>query len=267
MRFRTVTAFLFTLPFAVCAAADTFSDLTGHMSLARDGNVIVATSAPPEAAAALARRISAYDSEIRRRYFPSLDDRPVRFIISDDTSELERLVGEPPAGTSAMSVHVYGYYLRDERIVVASTAHGDGAVLRELTRALVHADNPDTPHWFETAMASLYESSDTRTAAPTPILDDRMAQIAVDEDLDYDVFAGICDCYQLTAEQLALMRLLLVFLHQRDELASLYEVVELKGRYVTLLESLDAMRFDREAWKAYASQSVEAFWKSRDGNS
>lgn len=267
MRFRTITAFVLTLPFAVCAAADAFSDLTGHMSLARHGNVIVATNAPPEEAAAYARRISAYDSQIRRRYFPSLDDRPVRFIIGDDTSQLVRLVGEPPPGTSAPSADAYGYYRRNDRIIVASTAHGDGAVLRELTRALVHADNPDAPHWFETAMASLYESRDIHAAALTPILDDRMAQIAVDEDLDYDVFAGICDCYQLTTEQLALMRLLLVFLHQRDELTSLYEAVELKGRYVTLLQSLDAMRFDRAAWKAYARQSVEAFWKSRDGNS
>ena len=189
----------------------------------------------------------------------------MRFVVGDERVDLEKLAGAPTAGAQAPAP--FGYYLRDDRIVVASIARGDGGVLRELTRALLVDDNPDAPLWFETAMASLYESSEGHGAELAPILDERMAQIGADTDLGYDVFAGICDCYPASPEQLALMRLLLVHLHERGELASLYEVIERKGRYVTLLESLDAMGFDRAAWKRYAEQSVRSFRKARAGSS
>ena len=267
MRFWASSLLLLALSSAVRAAPDAFEELSERMSLARHGNVIVATSASAETADAYARRFSAYDAEIRARYFSSLDDRPIRFIVDEDASRLDRLGAEPAAEQGEPTVEPSAYYHRQDRIVVVSAAHDDAAVRRELTRALLHADNPDAPHWFETAMASLYESSNVHGSALTPVLDDRMARIAADEDLDYDVFAGICDCYQITPEQLALMRLLLVFLHERGQLTKLYEVIEDKGRYVTLLEALDAMSFDGEAWRRYAEENVQAFWKSRDGGS
>lgn len=54
---------------------------------------------------------------------------------------------------------------------------------------------------------------------------------------------------------------------EHDRLASLYEVVKGKGPYLTLLESLDAMGFDREACKTYAEHTVRAFWKARNQDS
>lgn len=240
----------------VCVAADTFDALGKNMSVARHGDVVVATAASPERAARLAHRISAYDREIRRRHFPSLEHRPVHFVVGDDISQLTRLTPDAISNPVASTSGPFGYYLREQRIVVASTARGDGAVLRELMRAHVDSDNPNAPRWFETAMASLYESSVGEGAALTPVLDERLVEIAADQDLDYDVFAGICDCYPLTQEQRALVRLLVVYLYGRDELGTLYEVVARKGPYITLLESLDAMRFDRRAWKAYAQRRL-----------
>lgn len=268
MRLAFAAVSLLTLTcVAGAAAADTFGALTEHMTVVRHGNVVVATRDPPETAGSHARRISAYDVEIRRRYFASLEDRPIRFIIGDDASELQALAAAPISGVNEASADAFGYYRSNDRIIVASTADGYGAVLRELMRALLEADNPDAPHWFETAMASLYESSRGQGAALAPALDERMARIAVDEDLDFDVFAGICDCYPLTPQQRALMRLLVVHLHERGELGSLIEAVERKGKYVTLLECLDAMNFDRQAWKTYAERSVRDFWKARDESS
>ena len=59
--------------------------------------------------------------------------------------------------------------------------------------ALVQDDNPHAPRWFEETMVTRYESNDWRADRPTPILDQRMQLISPDEDLSYDVFAGICD--------------------------------------------------------------------------
>ena len=265
MRSMTAAATLLTLSWTAAAAADAFDELARNLTIARHGNVIVASAVPPETAAALARRISAYEIEIRRRHFPTLEARPIRFVVGENRADLEALAEAPAPG--ARTPDPFGYYRRDGRIVVASTAHGDGALLRELTRALLVDDNPHAPEWFETAMASLYESSEGHGAALAAVLDRRMAHIGADTELDADVFAGICDCYPASDEQLALMRLLLMHLYARGELASLQEVIERKGQYVTLLESLDAMGFDGAAWKRYAEQRVRTFRESGETSS
>ena len=80
-----------------------------------------------------------------------------------------------------------------------------------------------------------------------------------DEELNYDVFAGICDCSQVSAEQLTLMRLLLVYLDNRDRLRELLATVAALGQYTTLLQALEHMDFDGPGWKAFAERSVRDY--------
>jgi hypothetical protein len=152
-----------------------------------------------------------------------------------------------------------GFYHREDRLILVSTVDGDASLRRQLMRAVVLDDNPDAPRWFEQAAATLYESSEWRSGRLTPILDRHMQNIAPDEDLSYDVFAGVCDCSAISTEQLALIRLLLIFLEQRDELKTLHAAIKNRGRYTTLLEALDSMDFDRGAWKEFAEGSVRAY--------
>lgn len=244
------------------AVAHIGSRLPRGMSVATHGRFVVAASGPVAKTRERARRIDAYDAEIRRHYFPRLDSTPMLVIVADQSSDLVRLAKElypdmtfPPGPTPA-------FYHRSDRLIVASAELGDGAVLRELTRALVQSDNPDAPRWFEDAMATLYETSEWRMGRLTPLLDWRMARIPADEDLAYDIFAGICDCSEVTAEQLALIRLLLVYLHERGRLAVLYDAIGRHGRYVTLLQALEVIDLDRDAWKAYAERRVREFRSS-----
>lgn len=239
------------------------SRLPSQMSVAVHDHFIVAAAGSMEQTLQHARSLAAYDAEIRRRYFPNLARRRMLVIISDESSELERLTSDLYPDISFPEGFASGYYHRDDRLILASVEAGDGVLLRELTRAHVQDDNPNVPRWFEDAMVTLYESSEWRTGRLTPMLDARMAQISPDEDLTYDIFAGICDCSEVTAEQIALIRLLLIHLHEHGQLTSLYNAIRRQGRYVTLLQALDAMNFDREAWKAYAERSVQALPNSR----
>lgn len=239
------------------------SRLTSRMSVAVHGDFVVAASDSMAGTLQKARRIAAYDAEIRRRYFPALDHRRMLVIIGDDAFELQRLTNDLYPNMTLPNRAASGFYHHTDRLILASAEFGDGALRRELTRALVQDDNPSIPRWFEDAMATLYESSEWRTSRLTPMLDGRMAQIAPQEDLAYDVFAGICDCSEVTAEQLALIRLLLVHLHERGELVSLYDAIKRQGQYVTLLQALEAIDLDERAWKAYAERHVREFWKMR----
>lgn len=209
------------------------------------------------------RRIVGYEAQIRRRHFPTLEARRMLVILGDDASTLQRLAKALYPANVASGIPSTGFYHAKDRLILTTTADGDAALLRALMRALVLDDNPDAPDWFVEAMATLYESRDESADRLAPALDGRMALIAPDEDLDYDVFAGICDCAALTAEQHALIRLLLVYLDERDRLAALSRAVREQGRYTTLLQALEAMDLDREAWRTFAERRVRAWWKAR----
>jgi hypothetical protein len=84
------------------------------------------------------------------------------------------------------------------------------------------------------------------------------------ETLADDAFAGICDCSAVSAEQLALIRLLLIFLDERDQLAALYDAVKAQGQYTTLLQALEAVPLDREEWKQFAEHNIRAYSRSSD---
>jgi hypothetical protein len=237
--------------------------LPSDMSVATYEHFVVAASGPVEETIEKGRLIAGHDAQIRRRYFPDLEPRHILVILGDDATALQELARILYPEIAESSLPPSGFYHPKDRLILATTTDGYRAIMHALMQGLVQDDNPDAPRWFAQAMATLYESSDMRADRLTPILDERMGLIAPDEDLAYDVFAGICDCSAVTAEQLALIRLLLVYLEGRDQLTELYAAIKQQGQYTTLLQALETMDLDREAWKAFAERRVHAYWKSR----
>lgn len=227
-------------------------------SVAVEGYFIVASSRSRAETMRLARRIAAYDAAMRRQHFPHLDKRRTLVILAENRAEMERMAKTLYPALSVSSLPATGFYHREDRLILASIDTGDGAVVHALMHALVQDDNPDAPTWFEEAMATLYEDGEWTDDRLTPVLDERMRLIPPDEDLDYGVFAGICDCSPVSAEQLALIRLLLVYLDENDRLNALYDVIEQRGKYTTLLQAIEAIDFDARAWQRYAERSVDA---------
>lgn len=229
------------------------------MSVVDADTLVVAAPGSVAAATKAAERIAMLDAKLRRRVFPELEPRPIVVVLANDDAALRR-IAEPlyPAITGRV-LPAGGFYHPIDRVMIVETADGDGPLLRELTRAHVRNDIPGAPHWFGQALTSLYESAEQREDRLVPLLDRRMDDIPADEDLSYDVFAGICDCAQASAGQVALMRLLLVFLDSRDQLPDLMTSVAALGKYSTLLQVLDHMGFDGPAWQAFAERSVRDY--------
>jgi hypothetical protein len=232
--------------------------LPSNLSVAAQEHIIVAAPGATQDAARQARRIADYEEYMRQRSFPDLRARRILVVLGESPPAYRRLAKTLYPGLSDAKIPSSGFYHSRDRLILVTTENDPGAVLRQLMRALVRDDNPEAPYWFEEAAATLYESSEWRANRLTPLLNQRMKHIAPDEDLSYDVFAGICDCSPVSPEQLALMRLLLVFLEERDELADLHTAVKRQGRFTTLLEALQAMQFDRSAWKEFAEQRARS---------
>jgi hypothetical protein len=230
--------------------------LPPHMSVVSDGHLVIAASGSMQDTMRQGRRLADYEAHMRRRSFPGLEPRPTVVILGENTPALQRLAKTLYPALSESEIASSGFYHPRDRLILVTTGNGFGAVLHLLMLALVRDDNPNAPHWFEQAAATLYESSEWRGKRLMPVLDQRMKLIAPDEDLSYDVFAGICDCSPVSAEQLALMRLLLVYFEQRDELIDLHAAIKKQGQYTTLLQALETMDFDGTAWKKFAEHSV-----------
>ena len=234
------------------------SRLRSDMSVALRGRLVIAARDTSETGP----RIAGYEARIRSRLFPNLEARRTLVVLAEDTAMLRRLAEALYPSTVDLTVPPFGFYHPEDRLILTTTTDGDAAFLHWLMRALVQEDNPDAPDWFLEAMATLYDRHDGKANRLKPVLDDRMALIAPSEDLDYDIFAGICDCSALTDEQYALIRLLLVYLDERGQLSALNAAVREQGRYTTLLQALEAMDFDARAWKSFAQRRVRTWWKS-----
>jgi hypothetical protein len=248
-----------TLTDSTVTIADIRSKLPADVSVIDQGHLVIVSDASADDAGRLAQRVARYDAAMRRHNPANRETRRTIVVLAGDTAAYRRLAKALYPGLAASQLPPSGFYHREDRLILASTVNGDVALRRELMRAVVLDDNPDAPRWFEQAAATLYESSEWRSGRLTPTLDRRMQSIAPDEDLAYDVFAGVCDCSAISSEQLALIRLLLIFLEQRDELQALQAAIRNQGRYTTLLEALDSMNFHRGAWKDFAETRVRAY--------
>ena len=225
-------------------------------SVVIEGHFVVASSGSREAITQLGRRIAKYDTAMRSRHFPELERRRTIIILAEKRTQMERMATALYPALSASALPASGFYHREDRLILAPIDADDASVVHGLMHVLVQDDSPNAPSWLEEAMATLYEGSEWRNGRLTPVLDERMRLIPPEEDLDYGVFSGICDCSPVSAEQLALIRLLLVFLDERDRLTALYAVIEKQGQYTTLLQAIEAIDFDAEAWQTFAEQSV-----------
>lgn len=239
--------------------ADLRRKLPADVSVTTQGHWLIASSGSLEEANRQGQRVARYAQQMRQQIGADGEAGRTIVVLAVNGAALQPLATALYPGLAGSPLPSAGFYHRQDGLILATTANDDDALRRQLMRALVLADNPDAPRWFEQAAARLYASGEWRSGKLTPTLDASMKLIAADEDLDYDVFAGICDCSEATAEQLALIRLLLVFLEQRDELPALHAAIKHHGRYTTLLEALDAMNFDRVAWKDFAERSVRSY--------
>lgn len=235
--------------------------LPSNMSVAGQEHIIVAAPGSTQDAARQVRRIADYEAQMRQRSFPDLEVRRIVVVLGGNPSAYQDLAKVLYPTLSDSEIPSSGFYHPRDRLILVTTANDSVAVLRQLMLALVRDDNPNAPYWFEEAVATLHESSEWRTGRLKPTVNQRMKHIAPDEDLSYDVFAGICDCSPISSEQLALMRLLLIFLDERNELPDLHAAIKQEGQFTTLLQTLEVIEFDHAAWKEFAERSVRRYYQ------
>lgn len=111
-------------------------------------------------AAALARyrdgTIEQSARALHRQYFTARPDEPILILLFESEAPYRRLArewfGDP-------DVPHFGFYRPHDRTLLMNVGTGTGTLVHELTHALMAADFPTVPDWFNEGLASLYEQS------------------------------------------------------------------------------------------------------------
>jgi hypothetical protein len=91
-----------------------------------------------------------------REFFARAPERPIAVVLCSGDAAYREFARRLDGRTSPLW---YGYYQRNERRLVVNMSTGEGTLAHELVHALVHADCPGLPEWFDEGLASLYEQS------------------------------------------------------------------------------------------------------------
>lgn len=98
--------------------------------------------------------ILAAAAALRSMYFRNEPDEPVLILLFETEGPYRRLAKK---WFDDDSVPHFGFYRPWDRTMLMNVGTGTGTLVHELVHALIAADFPDVPDWFNEGFASLYE--------------------------------------------------------------------------------------------------------------
>lgn len=200
------------------------------------------------------RTILAAKDALDAMYFKTPVDRPILIFLFADAPSYKKLARKWFNDTDLPH---YGFYRHHNRTMLMNIATGGGTLVHELTHALIAADFPGVPDWFNEGFASLYEqcsiNGKTITGHPNwrlaglqkAIRDKKLRPIAdmiQDDDFRNDERVGI---------NYAQARYLMLYLQERKQLQLYYTSFrDARKEDPTGLETLKAL-IGPEKWKDF----------------
>jgi hypothetical protein len=126
-----------------------------------------------------------------------------------------------------------------------------------------HADFENVPAWLDEAMASLYERSLWQQGALVPLPNWRLNGVVAEDLDDLAIFNQTGDDNSLDYFELSALRMLMLYLESRDELAEFYSNVKSNPDLHTAGNAIGALNIDPVAWRTFIRQSIESYQADR----
>lgn len=98
---------------------------------------------------------------LHAEYFARHPMQPVTILMISNTRAYQAYARSTQHSAYA---NYYGYYRRDQQLVVVNAATGSGTLAHELTHVLTDVDFPNMPQWFNEGFAALHEEVQVRPA-------------------------------------------------------------------------------------------------------
>jgi hypothetical protein len=116
--------------------------------------VIAGDGTPGQLAAYRDRTILSAARALWGMYFDKRPAEPILILLFESEEPYRRLSKK---WFDNDDVPYFGFYRQADRVMVMNVATGTGTLVHELTHALMAADFPEVPSWFNEGLASLYE--------------------------------------------------------------------------------------------------------------
>lgn len=100
------------------------------------------------------RTILAARRALRATYFKTEPAEPILILLFESEEPYRRLAKE---WFDDADVPHFGFFRREERVMLMNVGTGTGTLVHELVHALIAPDFPRVPDWFNEGLASLYE--------------------------------------------------------------------------------------------------------------
>jgi hypothetical protein len=156
-----------------------------------------------------------------------------------------------------------GVFNPKDNLIMATVAAGYGTFLHELMHAMLHADFASIPEWLDEGMASLYERSQWQTNALRPLPNWRLDNLKP-SDLDkLQVFDKMEEDNNLSYQELAALRMLMLFLESKNQLARFYQNVKTQQALVDPTNAINSLNIDPIEWKKFVHQSFTNYHTDR----
>jgi hypothetical protein len=191
-----------------------------------------------------------------KRYFKNLNHAPIVVIFVNDAYRGSRLLKRIyPNSREIRSNMFLGVFNPKDNLIMATVTAGYGTFLHELMHAMLHADFAAIPEWLDEGMASLYERSQWQTNALIPLPNWRLDNLKPTHLDNLQVFNDMDEDNNLSYQELSAVRMLMLFLESKNQLASFYQRVKTQEALTDPTLAINSLNIDPVEWKDYVHQT------------
>jgi hypothetical protein len=195
------------------------------------------------------------------RYFPDGTKRVITIFIAPNPEPLLAATKKlyPDVGIPLYAPFLGYYNPRDNLIMATGGEAGYGTVLHEMVHALMESDFPGAPLWLVEGLASLYERTRWSHSNLEPLPNWRMDQLKEATVGSMADIAGQIDKADLQPQQMAKVRLLLLFFEQQGRMADAYSMVKKSENKMSAPDLISRLGLKETSWQAFVQQTFRDY--------
>ena len=236
--------------------------LPGYRALAQDGFVIAGTDSPETLQRHYQRGVVDFYNVFRSRYFPEPPQNHLVLLLADDPYPLVQAARRLyPNYEFHLDAPFVGYFIPIDNLIIATIGGGYGTLLHEMMHAMIASDFPGCPGWLEEGMATLYERSAWEASQLEPLPNWRMHFVENSRFRSLAELDTLVQHPKLENDELAYVRLLMLFLHEHGRLADFYNQAKIRGSDFSLAAVLAdfGAPFTEKNWQDFVQQTLEEY--------
>lgn len=205
--------------------------------------------------------IKDFYSYFRNQYFENLPNRRLVVLIS---SRPYILIEATQRLYTEIQIPLYapflGYYNPADNLIMATGGSaGYGTLLHEMIHALIEADFPKAPQWLNEGLASLYERTQWTPTRLNALPNWRMDHMRPEDVPSLQNLANQAERIGLHSQEIADIRLLLLFLDQRQLVDDLYRLAKQQGPDFSLMQALVEFGITENEWRTFVKNAFRDY--------